>query len=72
MLESKQSNAPKTQDSSTEMRGEIRQKWGKFSDQEISAIKDNNDLTAQVQSKYALDEAQAKRDVDAFARGRQL
>ena len=72
MLENKQSNTPKTQDPSTGMRGEIRQKWGKFSDQEISAIKDNNDLAAQVQSKYALDEAQAKRDVDAFANGRQL
>jgi hypothetical protein len=54
------------------MRGEIQQKWGKFSDQEIGAIKDNDDLVAQVQAKYSLDQAQAKRDVDAFAKGRQL
>lgn len=62
----------KTQAHSSEMRGEIQQKWGKFSEQEISAIKDNDELVAQVQAKYALDKAQAKREVDAFAKGRQL
>ena len=56
----------------TGMRGEIQQKWGKFSAQEISALKDKDDLVAQVQTKYALDKAQAQRDVDAFAKGRQL
>ena len=54
------------------MRGEIQQKWGKFSAQEIAALKDNDDLVTQVQAKYALDQAQAQRDVDAFAKGRQL
>ena len=54
------------------MRGEIQRKWGKFSAQEIAALKSKDDLVAQVQTKYALDKAQAQRDVDAFAKGRQL
>ena len=54
------------------MRGEIQKKWGKFSAQEISALKDKDDLVAQVQTKYALDKTQAQRDVDAFAKGWQL
>lgn len=54
------------------MRGEIEQKWGKFSSEEIVALKDKDDLVAQVQAKYSLDKTQAQRDLDAFARGRQL
>jgi hypothetical protein len=54
------------------MRGEIQQKWGKFSAQEISALKDKDDLVAQIQARYSLDRTQAQRDVDAFAKGRQL
>ena len=54
------------------MRGEIQQKWGKFNAQEIAALKDKNDLVAQVQTKYQLDKTQAQSDVDAFAKGRQL
>jgi hypothetical protein len=54
------------------MRGEIQQKWGKLSAQEIAALKSKDDLVAQVQAKYLLDKAQAQRDVDAFAKGRQL
>lgn len=72
MSENTQSTAAKTPAASSGMRGEIQQKWGKFSDQEISAIKDNDDLVAHVQAKYSLDKAEAKRDVDAFAKGRQL
>jgi hypothetical protein len=54
------------------MRDEIAAKWGKFTTQEIADLKDNKDLVTQVQSKYQLDNAQAQRDVDAFAKGRQL
>jgi hypothetical protein len=56
------------------MRGEIQQKWAKFSAQEIAALKDKDkdDLVTQVQAKYALDKTQAQRDVDTFAKGRQL
>jgi hypothetical protein len=54
------------------MRGEIQQKWGKFNAQEIAALKDKDDLVAQVQTKYQLEKAAAQTDVDAFAKGRQL
>jgi uncharacterized protein YjbJ (UPF0337 family) len=54
------------------MRGDIQTKWGKFTQQEVAALKNKDDLVAQVQTKYALDKAQAQRDVDAFANGRQL
>ena len=67
-----QSDTATTQAPSSGMRGEIQQKWGKFSAQEIGALKDRDDLVTQVQAKYSLDKTQAQRDVDAFARGRQL
>ena len=54
------------------MRPEIAAKWGKFSTQEITDLKDKDDLVAQVQTKYGIDKAQAQRDVDAFAKGRAL
>ena len=47
-------------------------RWGKFSSREIAALKDKDQLVVQVQTKYALDKAQAQKDVDAFAKGRQL
>jgi len=54
------------------MRGDIQAKWGKFSATEVAAIKDKDDLVSQIQTKYSLDKSQAQRDVDAFAKGRQL
>jgi hypothetical protein len=59
-------------DSATGMRSEIATKWSKISPQEISALKTTDDLVSQVQSKYQLDKAQAQKDVEAFANGRQL
>jgi len=47
-------------------------RWGKFSSQENAALKDKDDLVAKVQTRYALDKAQAQKDVDAFAKGRPL
>jgi uncharacterized protein YjbJ (UPF0337 family) len=57
---------------STGMRGEIQKQWSKFTYEEVSALKNKDDLVAKVQSKYALDKMQAQKDVDAFAKGRQL
>jgi predicted site-specific integrase-resolvase len=54
------------------MRGEIQKQWSKFTYAEVSALKSKDDLVAQVQTKYALERAQAQKDVDAFAKGRQL
>ena len=54
------------------MRDDIQKQWGKFTYEDVSALKSKDDLVAQVQNKYALDKAQAQKDVDAFAKGRQL
>ena len=54
------------------MRGEIAQKWSKFTPQDVAALKSKDDLVTEVQSKYQLDRPQAQKDVDAFAKGRQL
>jgi hypothetical protein len=51
---------------------DIGGKWGKFSEQELGALKNNDDLVSQVVSKYSLDKAQAQRDVDAVMKGRQI
>jgi hypothetical protein len=56
----------------TGMRGEIQKQWSKFTYAEVSALKSKDELVAQVQTKYTLDKAQAQKDVDAFAKGRQL
>lgn len=49
---------------------EIQAKWGKFSDQELSAFKGKDDLVSQVQSKYKIDKVQAQKDVDTLLNGR--
>ena len=54
------------------MRGEIQKQWSKFTYAEVSALKSKDDLVAKVQTKYTLDKTQAQKDVDAFAKGRQL
>ena len=56
----------------TGMRSEIQVKWPKFNSQEIAALENKDDLVVQIQTKYQLNRAQAQRDVDAFAKGRQL
>ena len=56
----------------TGMRGEIQKRWSKFTHEEVTALKNKDDLVAKVQTKYALDTAHAQKDVDAFAKGRQL
>jgi hypothetical protein len=72
MSSNTQPEASKMQTPNTGMRGEIQQKWGRFNAQEIAALKDKDDLVAQVQTKYQLDKGKAQSDVDAFAKGRQL
>ena len=51
---------------------EVGAKWGKFSEQDLSAIKGKDDLVAHVVAKYSLDKAQAQRDVDILLKGRQI
>jgi hypothetical protein len=51
---------------------EIRAKWGKFSEDDLSSLKNKNDLITQRASKYGLEKSLAKRDVDALMNGRQF
>ena len=51
---------------------EIRAKWGKFSEQDLSALKSRDDLVTQVVAKYSREQGQVQRDVDALLKGRQL
>ena len=49
---------------------DIRGKWGKFSEQELSDLKDSDDLAAQRAAKYGLAQDVARRDVTALLNGR--
>ena len=51
---------------------EIAAKWSKFSEQDLSALKNKDDVVTQVVAKYSLDKAQAQRDVDALMKGRHI
>ena len=51
---------------------EIRAKWGKFSDDDLSSLKNKDDLVTQRAAKYGLEKSLAKRDVDALMNGRQF
>jgi hypothetical protein len=44
---------------------EIGGKWSKFSEQELSSLKNKD-------AKYGLEKSQAQRDVDALMKGRQI
>jgi hypothetical protein len=51
---------------------EIRTKWDKFSEEDMSALRGRDDLIAKIVAKYALDRAQVQQDVDALLNGRQI
>jgi hypothetical protein len=72
MSENAQATATPPTANAAGMRAEIAQKWPKFSAAEVIALKSKDDLVNGVQSKYSLDKTQAQKDIDAFAKGRQL
>jgi hypothetical protein len=51
---------------------EIGAKWGKFSEHDLSALKNNDDVVTQVVAKYTIEKGQAQRDVDALMNGRHI
>ena len=51
---------------------DIGAKWSKFSEQELTALTNKDELVTQVVAKYSIDKAQAQRDVDAVMKGRQI
>jgi len=73
------SNAPATnhaarsQDSDrNDVLNAIGAKWSKFSKQELSDLKTNDELVTQVVAKYGVEKIAAQRDVDALMNGRNL
>ena len=51
---------------------DISSRWGKFSEQELDALKSKDDLVTQIVAKYSIDKAKAQSDVDAVMKGRQI
>jgi hypothetical protein len=52
------------------LRADIGAKWGKFTAQELSDLKDNDDLVTQLVAKYSLEKDVAVRDAAAIVKGR--
>jgi hypothetical protein len=51
---------------------EIKAKWSKFEEADLSALKNRDDLVSQVVAKYGQEKANAQKDVDSLLKGRQL
>ena len=51
---------------------DIGARWDKFSEQELGALKNKDDLVTQVVAKYSIGKTRAQRDVDAVMKGRQI
>ena len=49
---------------------DISAKWGKFSEDDLSALKSRDDLVTQIVAKYSYEHGQVQRDVDALLKGR--
>ena len=49
---------------------DIGSKWGKFSAQELTDLRDNDDLVTKLVAKYGLDKSAALRDAAAVVKGR--
>lgn len=52
------------------LREEIGSKWGKFTTDELTKLKNNDDLVAQLVTKYGLAKDAATRDAAALVKGR--
>src|SRR6476620_2997193 len=66
-------NSPKTSSDAMKMiQKEIKAKWDKFSDEELTSLKSRDDLVTQVVAKYGFERPQAQRDVDALLKGREV
>jgi hypothetical protein len=52
------------------LRADIGGKWSKFSAQELTDLKGNDDLVTQLVAKYGLEKDTATRDAEAIVKGR--
>jgi hypothetical protein len=64
---SRMQNTPETK---RQLRADIGGKWGKFSAQELTDLKDNDDLVGQLVAKYGLEKDAATRDAASVVKGR--
>ena len=51
---------------------DIGQRWGKFDEVELAAIKSRSDLVRLIQAKYGLSKLQAETNVDVWESGRRF
>jgi len=51
---------------------EIGAKWGKLSEQDLSALQSKDDLVTHLVAKYGLETIEAQNEVDAILRGRRI
>lgn len=58
--------------STSTLRVDIQGAWGRFSADEVSALRNRDDLALNLSKKYRLDHYQASQIVEAFADGRKL
>lgn len=65
-------NPPPANDSKKIVLKEIANKWGKFSQQDVSALKGKDDLVTLLAAKYSLEKTRAQQDVEAFLKGRKF
>lgn len=65
-------NAGNSADTKKILLQDIGAKWGKFTNQELQALKNKDDLVTQVVAKYAIDKTQAQNEVDSVMKGRHI
>jgi len=54
------------------VRRQVGAKWNRLSEQDLSALKDRDDLVRQVVFRYGIEKSKAQRDVDSFLQDRQI
>jgi hypothetical protein len=54
------------------VRQEVGARWNKLSEQDLSALKDRDDLVREVVSRYGVEKSEAQRDVDSLLKGRPI
>jgi chemotaxis regulatin CheY-phosphate phosphatase CheZ len=59
-------------ETSRTVRREVGAKWDKLSEQDLSALKDRDDLVQKIVSRYGIETSEAQRDVDLVLKGRHI
>jgi hypothetical protein len=54
------------------VRREVGARWDRFSEQELSALANADDLVREVVSRYGIEKSEAQRDVDSVLKGRRI